>query len=130
VISILDTNIAVYIRDGDPVLRARASKLPVHPVISVLTRVELEAGVYRDPAEALLLRARTDLLLSQLIELPFTSAEAKVYGRIIERSGYSRAKVIDRMIAATAIAAGATLFTLNARDFRGIPELKLEDWSA
>jgi tRNA(fMet)-specific endonuclease VapC len=33
------------------------------------------------------------------------------------------------MIAAQAIEAAATLATLNARDFRDIPGLTIEDWS-
>jgi tRNA(fMet)-specific endonuclease VapC len=34
------------------------------------------------------------------------------------------------MIAATAITHGLTLATLNRRDFRDIPGLTVEDWSA
>ena len=127
---LIDTNIAVHLRDGNRVISARLSQLPVQPMISVLTRVELEGGVYRQPSEASLLRPRLDLILDGLDELPFTSAEAEVYGAIVERCGYSRAKVIDRMIAATAITADATLITLNSRDFRNIVGLRLENWSA
>jgi predicted nucleic acid-binding protein len=74
-------------------------------------------------------RARLDLLLRNFDELPFTAAEAAVYGRIVEQCGYSRGKVLDRMIAAQAIVAGATLITLNSRDFTGIDGLSLEDWT-
>jgi tRNA(fMet)-specific endonuclease VapC len=130
VIYIIDTNIAVHLLDGDPTVSARVHELPVAPVISVLTRVELEGGVYRDPEEAAVLRPRLDLILEGLDILPFTGVEAEIYGRIVEGSGYSRAKVIDRMIAATAIAADATLITLNSRDFRNIAGLRLEDWSS
>jgi tRNA(fMet)-specific endonuclease VapC len=127
---LIDTNVAIRLRDGDEGAIRRLSALPVQPMISVVTRVELEGGVYRDSAEARLLRERLDLLLEQLTELPFTAAEASAYGRIVERLGYSRAKVLDRMIAAQAMIAGATLITLNPRDFRNIPDLLVEDWSA
>ncbi|HZF93970.1 MAG TPA: PIN domain-containing protein [Allosphingosinicella sp.] len=76
------------------------------------------------------MRTRLDLLLGELNALPFDAAEAAAYGRIVERRGYSRAKVLDRMIAAQAIVAGATLITLNPGDFRGIDELVLVPWSA
>lgn len=62
--------------------------------------------------------------------VPFGVAEAAAYRRIIERCGYSRPRIIDRMIAATAIVADAAVATLNPRDFRDIPGLRIEDWSA
>jgi tRNA(fMet)-specific endonuclease VapC len=127
---LIDTSIAIHLRDGDRDIAARLAQLPVQPVISVITRVELEGGVFRNREEAAVLRPRVELMLSQFQELPFTSAEASAYGRIVERLGFSRAKIIDRMIGAQALIAGARLATLNARDFRGIPGLQLDDWSA
>ena len=126
---LIDTNVAVHLRDGDPAITARVAHLTAQPVISVLTRVELEGGVYRDPRNVAALRPRLDLMLEQLQELPFTTAEAVVYARIVQQCGYSCPRVIDRMIAATAIRANATLITINSRDFRGIEGLRLEDWS-
>jgi predicted nucleic acid-binding protein len=117
------------LRDGDSATAARLARQSVQPVISIVTRVELEGGVFRNPAEAAVLRPRLDLMLSQFQELPFTSAEASAYGRIVDRLGFSRGRIIDRMIAAQAIVAGARLATLNARDFRNIPDLMLDDWS-
>ena len=105
------------------------ANLPAQPAISIVTRVELEGGVYRDAAQAASLRARLDLMLEEIEQLPFMTAEAVAYGGIVQRCGYSRPKLIDRMIAATAIVAGATLITLNPRDFRDIPRLTIEDWS-
>src|SRR5687767_7012769 len=98
-------------------------------MISVVTRFELEGGVYRDRGAAAVLRPRLDLILDQFEILPFTVSEAVAYGRIVERFGYSRRRVIDRMIAATAIVADATLITLNPADFAGIPGLVIEDWT-
>ncbi|HVL77740.1 MAG TPA: PIN domain-containing protein [Sphingomicrobium sp.] len=125
----IDTNVAIHLRDGDEAIETRIARLPTQPVLSSVTRVELEGGVYRDPALTLILRPRVDLLLEELEELPFTASEAAVYGGIVEQCGYSRAKLVDRMIAATAIVASATLITLNPRDFRDIPGLAIEDWS-
>ena len=67
----------------------------------------------------------------ELVEaLPFTMAEVGAYSAIIGACGFSRRLIVDRMIAATAIARDLTLVTLNPRDFRGIPGLKVADWSA
>lgn len=127
-LALIDTNVAIRLRDGDPEIAERFAGLATQPMISVLTRVELEGGVARAGHEAALIRSRLDLLLAQFDELPFTVAEATVYARIVERCGYSRAKVIDRLIAATAITHGASLITMNAADFRSVPDLILEDW--
>jgi predicted nucleic acid-binding protein len=128
VASIVDTSIAIFLRDDHPEITAAVARLPKAPMISVLTRVELEGGIYRDPAEAPLLRSRVDALLAMMPELPFTSTEAEAYGRIVAQLGYSRRRIVDRMIAATAIVAEATLITINGDDFRGIDGLKLETW--
>jgi len=126
---LIDTNVAIHLRDGDIPIVRKLAELPMQPAISVVTRVELEGGVYRDPSEALLVRGRVDAMLEDFEEIPFTATEAIAYGRIVEQCGFSRPKIVDRMIAATAVVAGATLITLNPRDFRGIPELMIEDWS-
>jgi predicted nucleic acid-binding protein len=126
--ALIDTNIAIYLRDDHPAISAAVTRLAEAPMLSVLSRVELEGGIYRDPGEAGILRQRIDALLKIMDELPFTSAEAEVYGRIVERCGFSRPRIIDRMIAATAIVADATLITINAADFREIAGLKLESW--
>lgn len=99
------------------------------PMIAVLTRVELEGGVYRDRGQAPIIRPRLELLLQQFDELPFTTREAQAYGRIVEQCGYSRPRTIDRMIVATAIVAEAELITLNPADFRDIPDLLVQDWT-
>lgn len=68
-------------------------------------------------------------MYQQLEVLPFSTREAAVYRRIVEQLGFSRPRIIDRMIAAQAIVADAALATLNPRDFRDIPGLAIEDWS-
>jgi tRNA(fMet)-specific endonuclease VapC len=125
---LIDTNVAIHLRDSDMFMEQRVATLPDLPVLSVVTQVELEGGVYRDPAWAAVRRNLLDGLLSQLTVLDFTQVEAEAYGAIIAATGYSRRKINDRMIAATALAHNFTLITLNGDDFRDIPALKLEVW--
>ena len=97
-------------------------------MLSVITRVELEGGVYRDPAQAGIRRPRLDAMLVTLPVLAFDETAADAYRQIVEAVGYSRRKLLDRMIAAQALVHRATLVTLNAGDFRDVPGLDLLPW--
>lgn len=125
---LLDTSIAIGLRDDDPAIVARAKALGPGLVLSIVTRVELEGGVYRDPPTADIRRRRLDILLAALPVLPFDADAAEAYGAIVREAGYSRRKLLDRMIAAQAIVHDATLVTLNPADFADIPGLKLLAW--
>ena len=126
---LLDTSVAILLRDGEPEIVDRVDALTSRPLLSVVARVELEGGVYREPEDSALLRERLDLMLSGFDQIDFRNEDAIAYGRIVAALGYSRRQVADRMIAAQASFAGATLATLNPRDFQGIPDLQVEDWS-
>ncbi len=66
--------------------------------------------------------------LSTLPLLSFTEASADVYERLREQK--PRAGRMDLRIAAIAMAHDATLVTRNARDFKGIEGLAVEDWTS
>jgi len=127
--SLIDTNIAILLIEGDEATLRRVDALPEAPLLSVVSSVELEAGLYESGKEDVDLRRRLNLLLDRVDELPFTSREVGAYGTIVAALGYSRRMIIDRMIAATALTQNVTLLTANPRDFRGIPGLTIEDWS-
>jgi predicted nucleic acid-binding protein len=67
-------------------------------------------------------------MLAAVPVLPFNRDAAAAYGAIVSALGYSRRKVLDRMIAAQAIVHQATLVTFNGDDFRDIPGLRLLEW--
>lgn len=126
---LLDSNIAIHLRDGDEAVLRRVEGLTDAVVMSIVTRVELEGGVYRDPALAAVRRARLDVLLAAVPVLAFDDAAADQYARIVAHAGYSRRKLLDRMIAAQAMVHQARLATMNPDDFREIAGLVLDDWS-
>lgn len=126
---LIDTNIAILLRDLDGVVTARIAALDQLPALSVVSLIELEGGVAASSAD-ILRRSRQRKLLSALNVLSFGVEEAEAYGAIVAALGFSRRKIVDRMIAAQAICAGAALATLNPRDFRGIAGLQIEDWTA
>ena len=125
---LLDTSVAIPLRDGDPEVWRRAAALEVAPYISILTAAELEGGVYRNPALSEKRRAALNALDGKLDVLPFDDEELAAYRAILESIGFNRAKVLDRLIAATALANGLSLATRNARDFSDIPGLTIEVW--
>ena len=126
---LLDTSVAIALRDGDPRLLSHQEESSASGLISVISIVELEGGVFRSEAGRKTRRTALDAIYETVAILPFTVREARIYGKIVERLGFARVKITDRMIAATALAANVPLATLNARDFRDIPDLQVEDWS-
>jgi predicted nucleic acid-binding protein len=125
---LLDTNVAIHLRDGDERVMSRIATIDDAVAISIVTRVELEGGVYRVPSDAAIRRARLDVLLAAIPSLPFDNAAAELYARIVAHAGYSRRKLLDRMIAAQALAHRATLITMNPDDFADVVGLHIEAW--
>ena len=125
---LLDTNVLIHLRDGDPAITSKVAALEGAILMSIVSRVELEGGVYRNAAEAGLRRPRLDAILQALPVLAFDDAAADAYRTIIEAAGYSRRKLLDRMISAQALVHRATLVTCNPDDFRDVPALDLLAW--
>ncbi len=122
----LDTSIAIHLRDADADVIARLRAVDDNAAFSIVTLVELEAGPMEPESETR--RARLNALLESIEVRPFDQRDVAAYGKIMAALGFSRRKVLDRMIAAQAIVDDATLVTLNGADFRDIPGLKLLEW--
>jgi predicted nucleic acid-binding protein len=125
---LLDTNVAIHLRDGDPMVTQKVAALEGAVLISVVTRVELEGGVYWEPSQASIRRARLDAMLNAIPALAFDDLAAKTYEAIVASAGYSRRKLLDRMIAAQALVHQATVVTFNQDDFSDVPGLSSLVW--
>jgi predicted nucleic acid-binding protein len=125
---LLDTDVAIHLRDGDPTVAEKVSALDGAVLISIVTRVELEGGVHRDPDYREVRRVRLDTILAAVPTLAFDDAAADAYGAIVASAGYSRRKLLDRMIAAQALVHRASLVTMNAGDYADVPGLSLLAW--
>ena len=73
---LLDTNVAIHLRDGDPMVTQKVAALEGAVLISVVNCVELDGGVYREPAQAAIRRARLDAMLSAIPALAFDNLAA------------------------------------------------------
>jgi predicted nucleic acid-binding protein len=128
----LDTNILVLRGWVDP------AELPDEMAISAITLAELSAGphevrrndeqdAYDEHAE----RARRLEVLqraeNEFDPVPFDAEAARIFGRVaaavIAAGRKPRGRVVDLMIAATAIAEGLPLYTTNPADFTGLENL-------
>jgi tRNA(fMet)-specific endonuclease VapC len=120
----------IRLRDGEHSTIDRPEGLGGDFAISAITRVELEGGVYRIPSYSSARRLQTNALLATIEVIAFGDAAAAAYGLVISTIGFSRSRINDRIIAAQALIADATLVTTNGDDFRDIPGLKLDVWPA
>lgn len=90
--------------------------------VSAISHAELVQGVAKGGEAAL---ATLAAFVERVPVVPFDVAAAYAL------AGAQRARGrYDRLIAAHALAIGATLVTHNLRDFREVPGLRLEDWTA
>ena len=125
----LDTNICIYaILGGSEHLDRRLDQCDAGDlVMSAITLGELEVGLAKSGSPDL---ARSDAaaILSEVGVMPFDEEAARVFGRI-QAAAPSRRGAYDRQIAAHAISLEVALVTNNEKDFDGIPEIVVENWT-
>jgi tRNA(fMet)-specific endonuclease VapC len=128
----LDTNIASHVIKGTvPGVRQKLIGMPLGDIcISCVSEGELRFGLAKVPNARKLTILVEQFLLRTAI-LAWDSDAASAYGPLradLERMGRPLG-ALDTMIAAHAMAKGATLITADAA-FRFVPGLKSENWAA
>ena len=130
-IHLLDSNTCIRYLNGqsESIRRNLEARRPEEIVLCSVVKAELIYGAVKS--------ARMERNLEKLrrfaepfSSLPFDDGAAEVYGRIrtrLERSGRPIGPN-DFLIAAIAIAHGATLVTHNTGEFSRIEDLRYEDW--
>lgn len=117
---VLDTSVVIDLP------KLSQEQLPRTGVVSAVTVAELSAGLHstNSPAER---AARAERLLDveeDFDPIPFDSASARVYGRLVALTiafgRNPRPRKLDLMIAATATVNDLPLYTRNPKDFEGL----------
>lgn len=97
--------------------------------ISVISLAELHHGVLvaPTPAQRELRLARLAVVEHEFEPMPVTAEVVRAYGRCaaaVARHGRNpRSRAFDLLIAATALSVGASVYTHNVGDFRGLEDL-------
>jgi len=126
---LLDTNVVVAFLNGDKsVLRRMRAEID-RVALSTLVVAELDYGakVSRRSEENL---EKLYRLVDMVHLIPFDVDCAKIFGTIKSklRSIGKPTGEVDALLAATAMAHGATLVTANKKHFENIAGLKVEVW--
>lgn len=96
---------------------------------SIIVVAELRFGILKRGSERL--RSAVDLILEALPVVSWDSPADEHYAALrvqLERSGMP-ISANDMLIAAHALALDATLVTANEREFRRVPNLRVENWA-
>src|SRR5271166_986829 len=130
---LLDTNIASHVIRADaPQVRERLVALPVQScAVSAITQGELLYGLAKRGNPAALGGLIHEFLIRVEV-LPWTGEVATVYGSLRASCGARGVNlgVLDMLIAAQAVAAGAVLVTRDKAFTHVQNGLKVEDWAA
>ena len=125
----LDTNMCIYLMKNQPeeVSQRFAQCYVGDVVMSAITLAELEFGVSvcADPERE---RKNLDALIELIEVKSFDVSAARSYGPVRKATRERKSDHLDKLIAAHAIALGATLVTNNERDFTAYPALTVENW--
>ena len=126
----LDTNICIHvIKNYPPELRERFNAVAEQLCISSITLAELHYGAEKSARRLENLRVVAQFC-ARLEVLAFPEKAAAHFGQIraeIERHG-TPVGPLDMLIGAHARAEGLTVVTNNAREFRRLPGVRVENW--
>ncbi len=135
---VLDTDTLSRLHAGDERLRERQGRFdPSQVVTTAVTRIEVLQGRFDFLLKAAdgeqLLRAfawltRSEEVLRQIIVLPIDDASAAQFDGLRQNKKLKKIGRADLLIAAIALAHGATVVTRNVRHFQQMPGLQVENW--
>lgn len=127
---VLDTNAVIHFFKGKGQVAERLRTTPASEIaLTAITVYELERGVRKSPP-GVDRRERLSRFLATVEALPFDSRAAQFAADIAARQESKGMPIgpLDTLIAAVALAHGATLVTHNTAEFSRISGLTVIDW--
>ena len=125
----LDTDIASYLIRGDhPNVTEKFTELYESCVMSSITAAELQYGAKKRNNR--MLTQKVQALCNLMPIIPWNEDAASAYAKLrveLETAGTTIGNM-DMLIAASAVAEGATLVTNNVEHFSKVASLKIENW--
>ncbi len=128
---LLDTNVLSDFARGEPAIIGRIQgQAPSTLAVSVITEMEIEYGLARNPNLAPRVPGIMRMLLNMIAVLPVEREDARVAAQL--RASLNRQSTTigacDLLIAASALRRGLIIVTHHAREFARVGGLGLEDW--
>jgi tRNA(fMet)-specific endonuclease VapC len=135
---VLDTDTLSRLHAGDTHIQAYKERFdPAEVVTTLVTRIEIlrgrfdfllkaEDGTQLRRAQEWL--ARSEELLARIAIIPFSPTAADRFDSLRQNKKLKKIGRADLLIAAIALAHGATLVTRNVTHFRQVPGLQVENW--
>lgn len=127
----LDTDICIYVLKKHPAKLRHKFKVTKNICISSITYAELCFGIENGDISMRVARWKElKLFTQQLFIEPWDENAAKHYGSIralLKKQGTPIGNN-DLLIAAHARSLGSVMVTNNAREFKRVPDLTLENW--
>jgi tRNA(fMet)-specific endonuclease VapC len=128
---LLDTNVLSDFVRGEPaVMKRLRHEPPPQLAVSVITEMEIEYGLSRNPDLSPRVREAMRTLLNTLSVLAFEREDARVAAQLraaLNKQG-TPIGAYDLLLAACAMRRGLKIVTHNAREFVRVGGLGLEDW--
>ncbi len=130
---LLDTNVLSDFARGEQSVMARLrQEAPPQLAVSVITEMEVEYGLARNPNLAPRLREAMRTLLNTISILPFEREDARVAAQLrasLNSQGQDTLiGAYDLLLAACALRRGIKVVTHKAREFDRVGGLGFEDW--
>lgn len=128
---LLDTNVLSDFARGEPSVTGRLrEEAPSQVAVSVITEMEVEYGLARNPDLAPRIHEAMRILLNTISVLPFERQDARVAAQL--RAGLNNQGTpigaYDLLVAACALRRGLKIVTHNTREFIRVSGLGFEDW--
>ncbi len=128
---LLDTNVlSDFARGHEAVMARLRQEAPAQLAVSVITEMEVEYGLARNPNLSPRVRDVMRVLLNSISVLPLEREDARVAAQLRASLHNQGAPIgaYDLLIAACALRRDLKIVTHNTREFVRVGGLGLEDW--